>query len=196
MFLNDMSGRNPLYKKYVWININRHLNLLLCTISILFLSLIDCWSCCRAYVFFSSPIQKELVTQIKKDSSVLPRIGALSEVTWIMLSSYILFQNVLNIKDCYANYLFTFYFSLYSRWIWSTLLLIPRYHGTSVFFSCGNFSVSFIVCICYIYSWSINNFMQFFIGIVLFIHDLRIGLSIWAIEPWYFALQLEKFSCN
>ncbi|XP_052144990.1 probable protein transport Sec1a [Oryza glaberrima] len=48
MFLNDMSGRNPLYKK--------------------------------AYVFFSSPIQKELVTQIKKDSSVLPRIGALSEM--------------------------------------------------------------------------------------------------------------------
>ncbi|KAF0933230.1 hypothetical protein E2562_016169, partial [Oryza meyeriana var. granulata] len=48
MFLNDMSGRNPLYKK--------------------------------AYVFFSSPIQKELVAQIKKDSSVLPRIGALSEM--------------------------------------------------------------------------------------------------------------------
>uniref|UniRef100_A0A0E0G677 SNARE-interacting protein KEULE-like n=2 Tax=Oryza TaxID=4527 RepID=A0A0E0G677_ORYNI len=42
MFLNDMSGRNPLYK--------------------------------------NSPIQKELVTQIKKDSSVLPRIGALSEM--------------------------------------------------------------------------------------------------------------------
>ncbi|KAG8070609.1 hypothetical protein GUJ93_ZPchr0006g42562 [Zizania palustris] len=48
MFLSDMSGRNPLYKK--------------------------------AYVFFSSPIQKELVAQIKKDSSVLPRIGALSEM--------------------------------------------------------------------------------------------------------------------
>ncbi|KAL5213500.1 hypothetical protein ABZP36_024347 [Zizania latifolia] len=48
MFLSDMSGRNPLYKK--------------------------------AYVFFSSPIQKELVAQIKRDSSVLPRIGALSEM--------------------------------------------------------------------------------------------------------------------
>ncbi|KAK3154039.1 hypothetical protein QOZ80_2BG0185070 [Eleusine coracana subsp. coracana] len=48
MFLSDMSGRSPLYKK--------------------------------AYVFFSSPIQKELVAQIKKDSSVLPRIGALSEM--------------------------------------------------------------------------------------------------------------------
>jgi syntaxin-binding protein 1 len=32
-------------------------------------------------VFFSSPVHKELVAQIKKDSSVLPRIGALSEVT-------------------------------------------------------------------------------------------------------------------
>ncbi|XP_062218977.1 probable protein transport Sec1a isoform X3 [Phragmites australis] len=48
MFLSDMSGRSPLYKK--------------------------------AYVFFSSPIHKELVAQIKKDSSVLPRIGALSEM--------------------------------------------------------------------------------------------------------------------
>lgn len=48
MFLSDMSGRSPLYKK--------------------------------AYVFFSSPIQKDLVSQIKKDLSVLPRIGALSEM--------------------------------------------------------------------------------------------------------------------
>ena len=31
-------------------------------------------------MFFSSPIQKDLVSQIKKDSSVLTRIGALSEV--------------------------------------------------------------------------------------------------------------------
>ncbi|KAM3227337.1 hypothetical protein ACQJBY_059264 [Aegilops geniculata] len=48
MFLSDMSGRSPLYKK--------------------------------AYVFFSSPIQKDLVAQIKRDSSILPRIGALSEM--------------------------------------------------------------------------------------------------------------------
>ncbi|CAM0945672.1 unnamed protein product [Alopecurus aequalis] len=48
MFLSDMSGRSPLYKK--------------------------------AYVFFSSPIQKDLVSQIKKDSSVLTRMGALSEM--------------------------------------------------------------------------------------------------------------------
>uniref|UniRef100_A0A1D1XCK2 SNARE-interacting protein KEULE n=1 Tax=Anthurium amnicola TaxID=1678845 RepID=A0A1D1XCK2_9ARAE len=48
MFLSDMSGRCPLYKK--------------------------------AFVFFSSPIPKELVSQIKNDASVLPRIGALSEM--------------------------------------------------------------------------------------------------------------------
>ncbi|XP_020113316.1 SNARE-interacting protein KEULE-like isoform X2 [Ananas comosus] len=48
MFLSDMSGRVPLYRK--------------------------------AYVFFSSPIPKELVAYIKNDTSVLPRIGALSEM--------------------------------------------------------------------------------------------------------------------
>nr|DAD18698.1 TPA_asm: hypothetical protein HUJ06_020161 [Nelumbo nucifera] len=47
MFLSDMSGRVPLYKK--------------------------------AFVFFSSPTPKELVTHIKNDTSVLPRIGALKE---------------------------------------------------------------------------------------------------------------------
>ncbi|KAA8515932.1 hypothetical protein F0562_019111 [Nyssa sinensis] len=48
MFLSDMSGREPLYKK--------------------------------AFVYFSSPIPKELVTRIKNDTSVLPRIGALREM--------------------------------------------------------------------------------------------------------------------
>ncbi|ESR58503.1 protein transport Sec1a [Citrus sinensis] len=48
MFLSDMSGREPLYKK--------------------------------AYVFFSTPIPKELVNHIKSDTSVLPRIGALREM--------------------------------------------------------------------------------------------------------------------
>ncbi|KAL0411818.1 UNVERIFIED_CONTAM: protein transport Sec1a [Sesamum latifolium] len=47
MFLSDMSGRDPLYKK--------------------------------AYLYFSSTIQKDLVNRIKKDASVLPRIGALRE---------------------------------------------------------------------------------------------------------------------
>ncbi|KAG0496023.1 hypothetical protein HPP92_000714 [Vanilla planifolia] len=34
----------------------------------------------KAYVYFSSPISKELVAYIKNDSSVIPRIGALSEM--------------------------------------------------------------------------------------------------------------------
>ncbi|KAE8717228.1 SNARE-interacting protein KEULE [Hibiscus syriacus] len=48
MFLSDMAGRTPLYKK--------------------------------AFVYFSSPISRELVAHIKRDSTVLPRIGALSEM--------------------------------------------------------------------------------------------------------------------
>ncbi|KAK3145179.1 hypothetical protein QOZ80_4AG0324720 [Eleusine coracana subsp. coracana] len=48
IFMSDMSGKTPLYKK--------------------------------AYVFFSSPVQRELVAHIKKDSTVLTRIGALSEM--------------------------------------------------------------------------------------------------------------------
>ncbi|PSS26359.1 Protein transport Sec1a like [Actinidia chinensis var. chinensis] len=48
MFLSDMSGREPLYKK--------------------------------AFVYFSSPIPKDLVNRIKNDTSVLPRIGALREM--------------------------------------------------------------------------------------------------------------------
>ncbi|XP_048319733.1 SNARE-interacting protein KEULE [Ziziphus jujuba] len=48
LFLSDMAGRAPLYRK--------------------------------AFVFFSSPISKDLVGLIKKDSTVLPRIGALREM--------------------------------------------------------------------------------------------------------------------
>lgn len=48
MFLSDMTGRAPLYKK--------------------------------AFVFFSSPVPRELVSHIKKDGSVLARIGALREM--------------------------------------------------------------------------------------------------------------------
>ncbi|KAL2251661.1 UNVERIFIED_CONTAM: Protein transport Sec1a [Sesamum indicum] len=33
----------------------------------------------KAYLYFSTPIQKDLVNRIKKDASVLPRIGALRE---------------------------------------------------------------------------------------------------------------------
>ena len=51
-------------------------------------------------MFFSSPVHKELVAQIKKDSSVLPRIAALSEVTW--LSCPFLFY--LSMSYCYVGY--------------------------------------------------------------------------------------------
>lgn len=48
IFLSDMSGKSPLYRK--------------------------------AFVFFSSPVARELVGHIKKDGSVLSRIGALREM--------------------------------------------------------------------------------------------------------------------
>ncbi|KAL1812872.1 hypothetical protein DCAR_0625131 [Daucus carota subsp. sativus] len=48
LFLSDMAGKNPLYKK--------------------------------AFVFFSSPISRELINYIKRDSTVLPRIGGLREM--------------------------------------------------------------------------------------------------------------------
>ena len=34
----------------------------------------------KAFVYFSSPKSRELVTHIKKDSTILPRLGALSEM--------------------------------------------------------------------------------------------------------------------
>ncbi|KAG9158915.1 hypothetical protein Leryth_013304 [Lithospermum erythrorhizon] len=48
IFLSDMGGKTPLYRK--------------------------------AFVFFSSPVPRELVSHIKRDATVLPRIGALSEM--------------------------------------------------------------------------------------------------------------------
>ncbi|XP_044505019.1 SNARE-interacting protein KEULE-like isoform X13 [Mangifera indica] len=48
LFLSDMSGKSPLYR--------------------------------RAFVFFSSPISRELVTHIKKDTRVITRLGALREM--------------------------------------------------------------------------------------------------------------------
>ncbi|KAI3453570.1 hypothetical protein Pfo_010233 [Paulownia fortunei] len=48
IFLSDMSGRSPLYRK--------------------------------AFVFFSSPVARELVSHVKRDGSVLSRIGALREM--------------------------------------------------------------------------------------------------------------------
>lgn len=82
MFLSDMSGRSPLYRKYV-----SDLYFIISSHGFIFLALLNyiCFSFAfnfsfRAFVFFSSPMPKELVAYIKKDTSVLPRIGALSEV--------------------------------------------------------------------------------------------------------------------
>lgn len=54
----------------------------------LYLSYISSFSGSRAFVFFSSPIPKELINHIKKDTSVLPRIGALREVKYKQNSSH------------------------------------------------------------------------------------------------------------
>ncbi|KAL7593832.1 protein transport Sec1a [Lactuca sativa] len=37
-------------------------------------------SCCRAFVYFSSPIPKDFIGRIKADTTVIPRIGGLSEM--------------------------------------------------------------------------------------------------------------------
>ena len=98
----------------------------LCTVPLMVYLLTHCCLCCRAYVFFSSPIQKDLVSQIKKDLSVLPRIGALSEVTLIFLFISVLYLSILKMKRCYVGYSLFVLLGI-SRWIWSTFLLIPRY---------------------------------------------------------------------
>lgn len=77
-----MSGREPLYKKYekdsgflyfLFYHVMINTGIILIIIFFFF-------SGFRAFIFFSSPIPKELVNHIKSDTSVLPRIGALREV--------------------------------------------------------------------------------------------------------------------
>jgi hypothetical protein len=64
----------------------------------------------RAYIFFSSPIPKELVNHIKCDTSVLPRIGALREVRvcFNLLSS--IYKQVIIIK-LFLTEMILFYFA-------------------------------------------------------------------------------------
>lgn len=85
MFLSDMSGRSPLYRKYV----GKYLVLVCCFYLCLSfngsLNLSFSFHLYRAFVFFSSPIPKELVSHIKKDGTVLTRISALREVAVLSL---------------------------------------------------------------------------------------------------------------
>lgn len=48
----------------------------------------------KAYVFFSSPINRNLLQQIKGDQSVLSRVGALREVSWLAPVGFHLFRLV------------------------------------------------------------------------------------------------------
>ncbi|MBA0736991.1 hypothetical protein Gogos_010474 [Gossypium gossypioides] len=70
MFLSDMSGREPLYKK--------------------------------AFVFFSSPVSKDFINNIKSDISVLPRIGALREMNleYFPVDSQVRQRNLLQALCC------------------------------------------------------------------------------------------------
>lgn len=69
----------------------------------------------RAFVFFSSPVTRELVSHIKKDGSVLSRIGALREVT---LTIYFLFFFPLHFVLQALYHRFRFW-SLFSYRIWN-----------------------------------------------------------------------------
>lgn len=123
MFLSDMSGRVPLYKKYVK-NFYFHLEELsivfLLVKQILFSTILTLDF--RAYVFFSTPVSKDLVNRIKNDTSVLPRIGALREVKnyhssctdSCILNSFPVLGYFSSIHDILHVCLVTF------RWIWST----------------------------------------------------------------------------
>lgn len=110
-----MSGRKPLYRKYVFFRTffspQFHLHFYL----LVFKPVIFCF--CRAFVFFSSPIAKELVLEIKKDTLVLPRIGALREVKFCFcfLNIYELYFK-LNIRRKQFHMLLIVIFSFHCAW--------------------------------------------------------------------------------
>jgi len=74
---------------------------------------------CRAFVFFSSPIARELVMEIKKDAQVLPRIGALREVSvflfFLVLDGNWIFPQKFKFSYCHSVT------SFQCRWTWSIL---------------------------------------------------------------------------
>jgi len=99
MFLSDMSGREPLYRKYVkassmpevyLYHVSEHLMVIMVLLALNYLLLLP--SLHRAFVFFSTPVSKEMVNHIKCDVSVVPRIGALREVRGFLLYYLLLFK--------------------------------------------------------------------------------------------------------
>lgn len=72
----------------------------------------------RAYVFFSSPINRNLLQQIKGDQSVLSRVGALREVSRLAPGGFLLFRRV----DSHFVIRFSFHMQPFDS--------VPRYQGT------------------------------------------------------------------
>lgn len=104
MFLSDMAGKSPLYKKYV----NDLFSILLLHVISFIEALIQFLEVImpflfsfafRAFVFFSSPIPRDLVNYIKRDTSVLSRIGALREVMVFLISNSFFLFNCLVISS-------------------------------------------------------------------------------------------------
>ncbi|GMP96013.1 hypothetical protein CsSME_00044843 [Camellia sinensis var. sinensis] len=60
----------------------------------------------KAFIFFSSPVPRELVNHIKKDGSVLPRIGALREMNleyFAIDSQGFITDNVMALEDLFGD---------------------------------------------------------------------------------------------
>ena len=72
-----------------------------------------CSLCCRAFIYFSYPAPKDLVSRLKSDMSVLPRIGALREVR---SSYYFLILIHIFFSEIWSKRWF------HCRWIWNTFL--------------------------------------------------------------------------
>lgn len=102
---------------YIYVYIQLSINPLAYLLHLIWLDCIFSWcSCgCRAYVYFSSPVPRHLLTHIKNDCSVVPRIAALREVREaVSITISFLYMHFL--------YLFVYLFLKLSscRWIWST----------------------------------------------------------------------------
>jgi len=80
----------------------------------------------RAYVFFSSPINRNLLQQIKGDQSVLSRVGALREVSRLAPEGFLLFGLV----DLHFDIRFSFHVQAFDS--------MPWYPGTCCSFTAAH----------------------------------------------------------